>query len=35
MSDEQPAERGYYARVWKRTTGGPWRVVFNVATPAQ
>ncbi len=35
MSDEQPAERGHYARVWKRDRGGPWRVVFNVATPAQ
>lgn len=34
-SDEKPAEHGYYARVWKRQRGGPWRVVFNVANPAQ
>jgi ketosteroid isomerase-like protein len=31
--DAQPAERGNYARVWKRQTGGPWRVVFNVSNP--
>jgi ketosteroid isomerase-like protein len=35
QSDEKPAEQGYYARVWKRERGGPWRVVFNVANPAQ
>jgi ketosteroid isomerase-like protein len=35
VSDEKPAERGYYARVWKRERSGPWRVVFNVALPAQ
>jgi ketosteroid isomerase-like protein len=34
-SDEKPAEQGNYARVWKRERGGPWRVVFNVANPAQ
>lgn len=34
-SDEKPSEHGYYARVWKREGGGPWRVVFNVANPAQ
>ena len=34
-SDEKPAERGYYARVWKRRPGGPWRVVMNVTNPAQ
>ena len=33
-ADEKPAERGNYARVWKRRPGGPWRVVFNVANPA-
>lgn len=33
--DEKPAELGNYARVWKRDRGGPWRVVFNVANPAQ
>jgi ketosteroid isomerase-like protein len=32
-SDADPAERGHYARVWKRE-GGPWRVVFNVTLPA-
>jgi ketosteroid isomerase-like protein len=32
---EQPSEKGYYARVWKRERGGAWRVVFNVANPAQ
>ncbi|MBV8855630.1 MAG: nuclear transport factor 2 family protein [Acidobacteria bacterium] len=35
QSDEKPAERGNYARVWKREGNGPWRVVFNVANPAQ
>jgi ketosteroid isomerase-like protein len=34
-SDEKPAELGHFARVWKRDPGGPWRVVFNVANPAQ
>jgi ketosteroid isomerase-like protein len=34
-TDEKPAELGHYARVWKRERGGPWRVVFNVANPAQ
>ncbi|HEX8146897.1 MAG TPA: nuclear transport factor 2 family protein [Pyrinomonadaceae bacterium] len=34
-SDEKPAETGHYARVWKRERGGAWRVVFNVANPAQ
>ncbi|MBV9925836.1 MAG: nuclear transport factor 2 family protein [Acidobacteria bacterium] len=34
-SDEKPAELGHYARVWKRDPKGPWRVVFNVANPAQ
>lgn len=32
---ERPSEKGYYARVWKRDRNGPWRVVFNVANPAQ
>lgn len=32
---ERPSEKGHYARVWKRDRGGPWRVVFNVVTPAQ
>lgn len=32
---ERPSEKGYYARVWKRERGGVWRVVFNVANPAQ
>jgi ketosteroid isomerase-like protein len=31
-SDGQPAERGNYARVWRRA-GGEWRVVFQVANP--
>jgi ketosteroid isomerase-like protein len=35
QTDEKPAELGNYARVWKRERGGPWRVVFNVANPAQ
>ena len=35
QSDAQPAEHGNYARVWKRDRGGRWRVVFNVANPAQ
>ncbi|MDT5271055.1 MAG: hypothetical protein QOH49_3241 [Acidobacteriota bacterium] len=35
LSDEKPAELGNYARVWKRKRGGHWRVVFNVANPAQ
>jgi ketosteroid isomerase-like protein len=35
QSDEKPAELGNYARVWKRDRNGPWRVVFNVANPAQ
>ena len=35
LSDEKPAELGNYARVWKREGGGAWRVVFNVANPAQ
>lgn len=35
QSDEKPTEHGHYARVWKRDRGGPWRIVFNVATPAQ
>jgi ketosteroid isomerase-like protein len=35
LSDEKPLEHGYYARVWKRERGGVWRVVLNVATPAQ
>jgi ketosteroid isomerase-like protein len=30
---EKPSEQGNYARVWKRQGRGPWRVVFNVATP--
>ena len=30
---EKPSEQGNYARVWRRQGGGPWRVVFNVATP--
>ncbi|MET0649855.1 MAG: nuclear transport factor 2 family protein [Pyrinomonadaceae bacterium] len=34
-SDEKPAEQGYYARVWKRQRGGPWRIVLNVTNPAQ
>jgi ketosteroid isomerase-like protein len=32
---ERPSEKGYYARVWKRDGSGAWRVVFNVANPAQ
>ena len=32
---ERPSEKGFYARVWKRERGGPWRVVFNVVNPAQ
>ncbi len=32
---ERPSEKGHYARVWKRDRGGSWRVVFNVANPAQ
>jgi ketosteroid isomerase-like protein len=32
---ERPSEKGYYARVWKRDRGGPWRIVFNVTNPAQ
>jgi ketosteroid isomerase-like protein len=35
QSDEKPAVLGHFARVWKRDRGGPWRVVFNVANPAQ
>ncbi|MFL6334748.1 MAG: DUF4440 domain-containing protein [Pyrinomonadaceae bacterium] len=36
QTDEKPAELGHYARVWKRDrSNGPWRVVFNVANPAQ
>ena len=35
QSDGKPAEQGHYARVWKRGRGGAWRVVFNVANPAQ
>jgi ketosteroid isomerase-like protein len=35
QTDEKLAELGHYARVWKRDRGGPWRVVFNVANPAQ
>ena len=31
-SDGQPAERGNYARVWRRRDG-EWRVVFQVANP--
>jgi ketosteroid isomerase-like protein len=31
-SDEEPAERGNYARVW-RHQAGQWRVVFQVANP--
>ena len=31
-SDAEPAERGAYARVWRRD-GGSWRVVFQVANP--
>ena len=31
-SDEQPGERGNYARVWKHQAG-QWRVVFQVANP--
>ncbi len=34
-ADAKPAELGHYARVWKREGKGPWRVVFNVANPAQ
>ncbi|HKG14737.1 MAG TPA: hypothetical protein VKB12_15530 [Pyrinomonadaceae bacterium] len=30
---ERPSEQGNYARVWRRQGKGPWRVVFNVATP--
>jgi ketosteroid isomerase-like protein len=32
---EKPSEQGNYARVWKRQGKGPWRVVFNVATPVR
>jgi ketosteroid isomerase-like protein len=32
---EKPSEQGNYARVWRRQGGGPWRVVFNVATPVR
>jgi ketosteroid isomerase-like protein len=35
QSDEKPAVLGHYARVWKRERGGVWRIVFNVANPAQ
>ena len=35
QADGKPAEVGHFARVWKREGGGPWRVVFNVASPAQ
>ena len=35
QTDEKPAELGNWARVWKRERGGAWRVVFNVANPAQ
>jgi ketosteroid isomerase-like protein len=33
--DQKPAERGNYARVWRRTGKGPWRVVFNVTNPVR
>jgi ketosteroid isomerase-like protein len=32
---EKPSEQGNYARVWRRQGRGPWRVVFNVATPVR
>ncbi len=32
---ERPSEQANYARVWRRQGAGPWRVVFNVATPAR
>jgi ketosteroid isomerase-like protein len=32
---EKPSEQGNYTRVWRRQGKGPWRVVFNVATPAR
>lgn len=35
QADEKPSEVGHFARVWKRDGRGPWRVVFNVANPAQ
>jgi ketosteroid isomerase-like protein len=33
MSGGRAAERGNYARVWKRQRGGAWRVVFQVVSP--
>ena len=33
QGSERPSEQGNYARVWRRQGEGPWRVVFNVATP--
>lgn len=33
QGSEKPSEQGNYARVWRRQGKGPWRVVFNVATP--
>ena len=32
---DKPSEQGKYARVWRRQGKGPWRVVFNVATPVR
>lgn len=35
QGSEKPSEQGNYARVWRRQGKGPWRVVFNVATPVR
>lgn len=34
-SDPKPSEQGHYVRIWKRTDGGPWRVVLGVTNPVR
>jgi hypothetical protein len=33
LTFKDATEKGYYARLWARDRGGPWKVVLEVTSP--